>query len=321
MLKRIAIALGALLLLLLFALHLVGIGTFGRHEGPGVVTESARPAEAVSRAVEHVRAAANEIGVAQPKQILFGDLHVHTTFSLDAFITSLPVSQGGGSHPPADACDFARYCSALDFWSINDHAEGITPLNWRETVDSIRQCNAVAGDPENPDTVAFLGWEWTDVGTTPDAHYGHKNVVLAHTDEARIPARPIAATSTAARMGAASQISSLAGGALALAAGEARYHDLVRFLRERKSLDRCPDGVDVHAGGPLPQTRRVGARVDRDPPRHHLGFLYAARFYMGPPTLRRAARSRTADAARNLFGPRQLGALPRLARCALQPYG
>src|SRR5262245_34979006 len=75
------------------------------------------------------------------KQILFGDLHVHTTFSADAFVRSLPMLQGEGAHPPADACDFARFCSALDFWSINDHAEAISPQHWRETKQSIRECN------------------------------------------------------------------------------------------------------------------------------------------------------------------------------------
>ena len=34
------------------------------------------------------------------KQILFGDLHVHTTFSSDAFRMSLPMIQGDGAHPP-----------------------------------------------------------------------------------------------------------------------------------------------------------------------------------------------------------------------------
>ena len=33
-------------------------------------------------------------------QIFFGDLHVHTTFSQDAFLFSLPVIQGEGAHPP-----------------------------------------------------------------------------------------------------------------------------------------------------------------------------------------------------------------------------
>jgi hypothetical protein len=128
------------------------------------------------------------------RQILFGDLHVHTTFSLDAFWMSLPTVGGEGSHPPADACDFARYCSALDFWSITDHDFSLTPERWRETIDSIRQCNAVASDPKNPDTVAFLGWEWTQVGLTPEDHYGHKNVILEGTGDDEIPTRPIAAS-------------------------------------------------------------------------------------------------------------------------------
>ena len=91
------------------------------------------------------------------QQIVFGDLHVHTTFSADAFIMSLPVMGGSGLKSPANACDFARYCSNLDFWSINDHAESITPRLWEETKQSIRECNAVSGDPENPDLVSFLG--------------------------------------------------------------------------------------------------------------------------------------------------------------------
>jgi hypothetical protein len=126
-------------------------------------------------------------------QILFGDLHVHTTFSPDAFIIAMPLRGGSGLHPPADACDFARYCSSLDFWSINDHAEGITPRRWAETRESIRECNAASGDPANPDMVSFLGWEWSQVNTDPSRHYGHKNVIFMDTADANVPARAIAA--------------------------------------------------------------------------------------------------------------------------------
>lgn len=125
------------------------------------------------------------------KQILFGDLHVHTTYSMDAFEQGLSFMGGEGAHPPSDACDFARFCSQLDFWSINDHAEFLTPERWRNSKEAIRQCNAVAGDSENPDMVSFIGWEWTQIGPTPAKHYGHKNVLLAELDEELLPPRPI----------------------------------------------------------------------------------------------------------------------------------
>ncbi len=132
---------------------------------------------------------------ARQGQILFGDLHVHTTFSADAFERSLPINMGEGAHPPADACDFARYCAALDFWSINDHAGMTSPRMWREIKSSIRECNARAGDPANPDMVSFLGFEWTQIGATPETHYGHKNVMFLDTADDRVPARAIAAGS------------------------------------------------------------------------------------------------------------------------------
>src|SRR5882724_12029606 len=142
-------------------------GCRGRHEEPGTPVRTPVPAPAVAaRAVPPAQAAG--------KQILFGDLHVHTTFSADAF-------------------DFARFCSGLDFWSITDHAESISPQHWRETKESVRQCNAVAGDPRSPDLVTYLGWEWTQVGVGPADHYGHKNVIFRDTAEDRVPRRPISA--------------------------------------------------------------------------------------------------------------------------------
>jgi hypothetical protein len=169
----------------------------GQHEGPGEVTKKELPAAAVARRADQQKEALARLepepGARPGKQILFGDLHVHSTFSADAFMRSLPLMQGEGAHPPADACDFARYCSQLDFWSINDHAEAVSPEHWRETKETIRQCNAVAGDAKNPDVVAFLGWEWTQVGATPDDHYGHKNVVFKDTAEELVPRRPISA--------------------------------------------------------------------------------------------------------------------------------
>ena len=124
------------------------------------------------------------------KQIFFGDLHVHTTFSQDAFLFSLPMLQGEGAHPPSDACNFARFCSSLDFFSITDHAEGMTQRMWEDSVKSIRNCDAVS-DESKKDLVVFAGWEWTQMGTSPENHYGHKNVILKDLDN--IPRVPIGA--------------------------------------------------------------------------------------------------------------------------------
>jgi hypothetical protein len=240
-LKKTLIGLLALLFALALLVYAAGKGLFGDHEAPGEVTQKARPPGVVAREAQTVAAGAHAIGVSRPKQILFGDLHVHTTFSFDAFTFSLPFLGGEGAHPPADACDFARFCSALDFWSINDHAFSITPRHWQETVESVRQCNAVAGDGASPDTVAFLGWEWTQVGTAPENHYGHKNVVLAHTDDERIPARPIAALRGGA-LGASPNVMGL--GVFALLAG-GRVHDLATYFSERESARPCDSGVPV----------------------------------------------------------------------------
>lgn len=217
----------------------------GEHWGPGTVTDVAAPAErmAASRAAEQdVEAALGVEG--DGKQILFGDLHVHTTFSPDAMALALPLAGGEGAHPPADACDFARFCSALDFWSINDHAEGITPRRWAETQESIRQCNAVAGNAENPDLVAFLGWEWSQVDLDPNKHYGHKNVVLLDTAEDRVPTRAIAAPRE--QLGT-SPIGPMARLMMSVMDFENRdvYWAVGTYYQEIADTPRCEAGVDV----------------------------------------------------------------------------
>ncbi|HKE12298.1 MAG TPA: DUF3604 domain-containing protein, partial [Myxococcota bacterium] len=144
-------------------------------------------------AAQGVAARASAPRALAEKRILFGDLHVHTTYSTDAFFMSLPVLAGEGAHPPADACDFARYCSQLDFFALTDHAEGLTPEHWASEKESIRQCNAMAGDPADPDLVAFTGFEWTQVGRTPQTHFGHKCVFFRDDGEKDVPTRPITA--------------------------------------------------------------------------------------------------------------------------------
>ena len=166
-------------------------GAYGDLVVAGTPTPERIPAAAIETLDSSQLATAHSLNVFEPKQILFGDLHVHSSFSVDAFQLTLPSAGGEGIHPVADACDFARYCANLDFWSINDHAASLTPRRWQETIDTVRRCDALGGD--DPDLVSFLGWEWTQMGSTPDNHYGHKNVVLRDLEDGAIPTRPIAA--------------------------------------------------------------------------------------------------------------------------------
>jgi len=239
--------------LLVLALLAAGIGIYvlgawrhgyGVHEGAGSPTASRVPEAVVAaRAQADQRSAASLTAAPPGKQILFGDLHVHTTFSTDAFLWSLPLANGQGAHPVSDACDFARFCSGLDFWSINDHAEATTPRRWQETKDAIRECNAIGGDPKNPDTVAFLGWEWSQVGITPQEHYGHKNVILRDLDEDKVPSRVIGAAGPAT-----DALRGQFGGMpwyvpLLDFPRRERYYNFIRFMDEVREIPHCAEGV------------------------------------------------------------------------------
>ncbi len=242
---------GVTLVAVLGAVAVAGYVVYGGGKtlGPGTVNPGPVPSAAF-----HARAATDQATAAhldegkRDKQILFGDLHVHTTFSGDAFLRSLPMLQGEGAHPPADACDYARFCSGLDFFALTDHAETITPKRWAEERETVRRCNAVAGDPKDPDLVVFSGWEWTQVGLSPETHYGHKNVIFRETAEDRLPTRVIAATGplgSAIRRSPLDRQTSLI--PLQDFSRRQAYLDFIQFQRETAAVPVCPAGVDERA--------------------------------------------------------------------------
>jgi hypothetical protein len=220
-------------------------GFFGNHRGAGEPTAAQIPAAILASQDRDQRAAATARGVGSSKQILFGDLHVHTTFSTDAFLWSLPIMSGEGAHPLGDACDFARFCSGLDFWSINDHAEASSPQRWQETKEAIRQCNAVGGEGSDPDVIAFLGWEWTQIGATAEDHWGHKNVVLKETAEDRVPTRPIHSGGVTRMLMAENPAWARLLPVLVDFRNRQGYYDFDNFIREIGATPPCEAGVDV----------------------------------------------------------------------------
>ena len=277
-LRRLALlVLIALPLLVALWAYLATEGLLGERQDMGDITQQSR--DQVIQTQEQLRQRAvvaqlpsAETKVTGAKQILFGDLHAHTTYSFDAYNVSLPMYQGEGSHPPGDACDFARYCSGLDFWSINDHAEALTPRQWNLTKEMVRECNAVSGDPANPDMVTFLGWEWTQTAQLAKDHYGHKNIVFRDMAEELVPTRPIAAKQLSHPAGVSLYIAKmrlllLAGvpdGDLRLlfsnvrrwlrgegefflpgSADRQRYYNFIRYLQDQEELLACPKGLSV----------------------------------------------------------------------------
>ena len=243
--KKIALILLVLLAAFACLTYWMGSGAAGDFWEEGVATKTVRSAELVAARDASQTEAAQDFGVVRPKQILFGDLHVHSSFSADAFGMALAAAGGTGAKPVSHACDYARHCAALDFWSINDHAVGITPWKWEQTVEAIRQCDAIS---TASDTVPFLGWEWTQMGTTPDNHYGHKNVVLRNLDD--VPDRPIAARSPIADAAMLRAPSPLLTGLLGWTNPSSETLDNLKFMRDMLEFQDCPDNVPVRQQAP-----------------------------------------------------------------------
>lgn len=245
--------LGVGVLLLILGVYVIGIfqGWHGRTRGPGEIVGTEIPANIVAerRAGQDRQRAA--MGVDPGTEILFGDLHVHSTFSTDAFVWALPLLRGEGANPLADACDFARYCSALDFWAITDHAEALTPARWTQSLQTMQQCEAQSSTGHVPDVIPFIGFEWTQVAPLPEDHYGHKNVIFRTLDANEIAARPIAAAGTTVRV-LRDNARGLLPQQIVFLDLEHRqdYYDFGRFVQEVRDTPLCDPDI---ASGDLPR--------------------------------------------------------------------
>ena len=181
----ILISISLIIFLYLFAFY---FNFFGTLENSGSNIKNSYPDQLVQRKIQA------QIEVSKrDTQILFGDTHVHSTYSTDAFLWSLPNSQGEGPHLMADACDYARFCSAIDFWVMTDHAEASTPRKWGETIKAVQNCNKVNENKNLKDLFSFVGFEWTQISPNKEDHFGHKNVIFLETDNNLLPGVPFGA--------------------------------------------------------------------------------------------------------------------------------
>jgi hypothetical protein len=233
------------LLALTGAVYTLGIALdwYGESEDAGQIQAPALPPLIREAAVAAQRQESDKPNRPEASQILFGDLHVHTTFSSDAFRMSLPMVQGEGAHPPADACDFARVCASLDFWALTDHAESLTKQQWNRSIESVQQCNAVSGPGDNPDMLTFMGFEWTQAGSTPETHYGHKNVIFKYDERDQLPTRPISSDFRAAFGSIPLKLRLLP--PLRELPDRQRYYDFNHLVQSLGDQPICADGEDT----------------------------------------------------------------------------
>ena len=211
---------------------------FGVYEGAGENVQEERSYPTRSNQVSR------SIGE-DTKQILFGDLHVHSTFSLDAFLLNLPIQQGEGVHPVADACNFARFCSNLDFFAVTDHAEWLTSREWRDTISSIQNCALISKDLDNPPIIPLLGWEWTQKSLNKSSHYGHKNVILRSIENDEIPLRPIGAEEKFFELSSLMPISTMLAASLYDFKNRQNYYNFRYRKLITNNLERCSSDKPV----------------------------------------------------------------------------
>jgi len=175
------------------------------------------------------------------REIFYGDLHVHSTNSVDVFALKLPLFGHDGRVTPMDHCHYARFCSQIDFWAITDHQEGAPPSAWRESVAAVNSCNDLYED----DLVTFAGFEWQQSHTEVGRDWGHKNVIFPGKTSSELPARAVAS---------ADQVTAIDENIIEAAIDVASamdpdnigiYDDVGDYAIAGANAAKCPDGVNT----------------------------------------------------------------------------
>ena len=93
--------------ILLISLFLIGCGS---DVSPGKIEATPRTSESIYQQDLKFLATKNNLfeEMSDTSQILFGDLHVHTTYSIDAFTLELPMMGLQGIHDSAMAVSYTH---------------------------------------------------------------------------------------------------------------------------------------------------------------------------------------------------------------------
>lgn len=143
----------------------------------------------------------HSIVIQSPYQVYFGDLHVHTAYSNDAWKIQKLVLKKTPEEP--EGAIISAKTRPLDFVAITDHAEQIDVENLiygrygQEWVNLQTQCN----QGNSAEIVAFIGFEYTktsaklnpDSSLSPIPGGGHKCVIFKSDV---VPASPYGSTET-----------------------------------------------------------------------------------------------------------------------------
>ncbi len=249
------------ILFVLTAAALIGALTFaaasgklGRAESPGVISDQPSPPLPPPDNPFSQAETRTTLGALDGTDILFGDPRVYTRYSDAAHLLGLSALGGDGARPVADACDYARFCSAVDFWGTADHAELLTPARWRETLATLSQCNTIARQTDTHATEAFAGFTWSPVSAGSMTMATPAQVLFAETTPELAAVQPIGAGGLgAAVLRHDSLIEQL--GLIRFAAQQSTLN-FASHTRDTRAFADCPDDATGADCRPVATTER-----------------------------------------------------------------